>query len=384
MTLTRLMLLCFVVLLALSILVVMQARQDDPTTGYLAFVRGSAAAREVVLLNPATGRTQPYASNYLYTPQWAQADHGLVAVISTGTVKEVVILDRAGTVVSTHQVGVGELQSLRWSPDDAQLAAIHYEFEGGTQYRNSSFLVGIDPFSGAVVHWAPDAHIVLAYAWRPDGDGLVYAAADRQRSTSNINAFISFYHVDKVDEAPRLLQATSLTADEDWSLSPDGRFVLWPNSEPNLDEGWWRLDLQTGETLLVDELSYFSRSITWSPDGEWIAYFFEKGLYRMRPDGQENQALSPPVPELVSQAFWSPNGTEIAYYTTSGCTQTVNWLSLQTNQRRSYEIGCHAQVGPIQWTPPVEVRLRWPVVGALWGGGLAVLVALQQMRRRVR
>lgn len=82
-------------------------------------------------------------------------------------------------------------------------------------------------------------------------------------------------------------------------LRKDGHiYRVWRDRQT----GWRRLTTHVGQTETY-------RSLTWSPDGRWIA-FIDYSLYRIGVQGGESKALTN---SFDGAPDWSPDGTKIVY-----------------------------------------------------------------------
>jgi Tol biopolymer transport system component len=95
-------------------------------------------------------------------------------------------------------------------------------------------------------------------------------------------------------------------------FSPDGTMIYFSGAEPataavlpwwdrllgvktaaahNLPSDWWRIPMTGGEPELVADIVEVGLHGTFSPDGRYIAYISNSGLFVMNPDGSNRQQL---------------------------------------------------------------------------------------------
>jgi Tol biopolymer transport system component len=104
------------------------------------------------------------------------------------------------------------------------------------------------------------------------------------------------------------------------ALSLDGTQIGYFDGMGDHSHNLWGMNADgTERRLLLDNKELAGRAnhiraLTWSPDGEWLAFQTDDGIYLVRPDGS---GLSPVVEKgffiAASAVQWSPDGSRIAY-----------------------------------------------------------------------
>ena len=185
----------------------------------------------------------------------------------------------------------------------SQKGSFYYSTPG---FRTDIFYASIDPISGAVIE--PAKKYPLSYEGynhrpdlSPDGKNLVYVSDRSQRA-------LCIYSLESGDEREISLKGRFRGFGRSrWT--PDGRSILISGDEKERGRGWYKVDLQTGNTTLI--VPHGSWSLAAAPDGKTVYYdkltskeFFqimkrdietgeEQELYRIPPYDNNTLALSP-------------------------------------------------------------------------------------------
>jgi len=171
--------------------------------------------------------------------------------------------------------------SLCWSADNAWLAVTAQHGDSGRSDSPNSKArkllivnVAADAVSGAgsTIEEAADAHRLwlTTQCWSPDGQQLVYSVADNDEDPVPGTIRIYDRHSRQSRDLLRLERHCKKNA---WCIEP---------------------------------------APTWSPDGQWIAFFDQKAYRAVRPSGQ-NEKLLFSRHGGVSGAYWSPDSRYVAY-----------------------------------------------------------------------
>ena len=124
--------------------------------------------------------------------------------------------------------------------------------------------------------------------------------------------------------------------------SPDGRWIAF-QSDRDGDFEIMVANIFGGQLRQITHNELWDRLPAWSPDGEWIVYSSDiRGdqdfdIYRIRPDGSDNQLLYSDG-NRNSHARFSPDGERIVFTSGPGARDASTWeirlLDLQTRSSR--------------------------------------------------
>ena len=162
-------------------------------------------------------------------------------------------------------------------------------------------------------------------SFSPDGSEVVYAAGPWERS--------AVYAVSSAGGAPRLiLRSTRRIVFPDGhgalafayhpALSPDGTRIAYFDGMFDHSHNLWVVNADGTErrVLLDDEVSApgHVRALTWSPDGERLAFTTDESLYIVRPDGNGLRPVASGGFATAPAVQWSPDGFRLAYLRQGG------------------------------------------------------------------
>ena len=106
------------------------------------------------------------------------------------------------------------------------------------------------------------------------------------------------------------------------ALSPEGTRIAYFDGMFDHSHSLWvvKADGTERRVLLDDELSDPGpvRALTWSPDGEWLAFTTDASLYLVRPDGTGIRRVVSGGFGTAPAVHWSPDGSRIAFLRMGG------------------------------------------------------------------
>jgi serine/threonine protein kinase/Tol biopolymer transport system component len=202
----------------------------------------------------------------------------------------------------------GKIQMPAWSPDGRRIRFTAYDEPRLSQalWEVSAEGTNAHPlFPGW--HNPPDE---CCGRWTPDGRYFVFASLGKIWAQGEPRGLLR-------RAAPPPVQLTSGPVSFREALpSKDGRHLFAVGIAPR------------GELVRYDDRSkqfvpflsgLSAEFVSFSKDGQWVAYvtFPDGALWRSKADGSDRLQLTQPSPDFSSYAFnprWSPDGSEIAYY----------------------------------------------------------------------
>ncbi|WP_262690087.1 S9 family peptidase [Kordiimonas aestuarii] len=129
----------------------------------------------------------------------------------------------------------------------------------------------------------------------PDGKWVVYTRRSNDIMTDSTRSNLWVVSADGSDHRP-LLSGTHAYYAPAWS--PDGKRLAYLSNEEGKTQLFVRW-MDTGQTALVTNLEYGPSSITWSPDGETIAFTMSIP--------EKDKPLKVKMPHKPKGAKWSPS-----------------------------------------------------------------------------
>jgi hypothetical protein len=207
------------------------------------------------------------------------------------------------------------------SPDGTLAAFPYWEVEPCTLKAcdveaNRHFFLAIVPINGGGVRKYPQVVLPSEMCWTRDNAKLAMVA----QSDRNPQRQLMVLHLD-TDKVDRVADGeTAAVTPQCWS--PDGRqLVYFAGNNSSVGPGAIRIldtatrvsrDLFHGGPDCRENIMCASPYPTWSPDGEWIAYFQKKTYWEMHPSGQGARQLFR-RPSALSPLQWSPDMRYVLY-----------------------------------------------------------------------
>lgn len=149
-------------------------------------------------------------------------------------------------------------------------------------------------------------------SWTPTGQGLLHQVRFEAAVPKLNRQFVTLTRRDSTQiliEEPRISIASA-------ALSPDEKTLIYSTYDNSQDGGisgaTWRVDLATGVSQKL--LDTYVENLTWSPDGQWIAFKLDCHPYLLRPDGTHLLKVADVnVCEPYEPLQWSPAGEALAF-----------------------------------------------------------------------
>ena len=182
---------------------------------------------------------------------------------------------------------------------------------------------------------------------RPDGRAVAYTRRSFDIMTDRSRSSIWLIDTESGSQTPLVASSGSHSSPR-WS--PKGDRLAYVSSaedgRPQLFVRW----LQSGQTARLAELVDAPDSITWSPDGKWIAFTM------FAPDSKQPLGEAPPKPE---NAQWAPPLeviTDITYRTDDGGYLKPGYthvyvVAAEGGAPRQLTFGAFNESGPLSWSP---------------------------------
>jgi Tol biopolymer transport system component len=165
--------------------------------------------------------------------------------------------------------------------------------------------------------------VLLLAACGGDGGGPSGPTPGIVFTSRRVTGFPNIWRMGPSEGAQQAL--TSVAAEEIApTLSPDGRTIAFLTKRYTVVNQVALLDLETGDVTRLFTDSVGHDLPTWSPDGEWLAFFRAGGLYRIRPNGTGLALMKTSNSNAPS---WSPDSLWMVYV---GGNTEIRRLSIAT------------------------------------------------------
>jgi Tol biopolymer transport system component len=210
----------------------------------------------------------------------------------------IVWVDRSGSVEPVS-LPAQDFATTRLAPDGRRTA---FEVRGPT-----TEIVVFDFARGSVTALTSNTTGSQAPVWSPDGRRIAY------RGTRNGYRNIWVKSVDGTSDEVQLTRGDDVQTPTSWS--PDGKYLLYHESNAATGLDLWVLSVAGGKTEPLAKLPQGQSAAEWSPDGRWIAYSSgESGRPEIfvMPFPATGQRW-PVSTEGGSEPLWSQDGRELFY-----------------------------------------------------------------------
>ena len=230
----------------------------------------------------------------------------------------------AGTVVNNTAVIAGSLPDPN-TQNNSSTVAITAVTNPIVQKSNGKIAFASDRFS------SPPNPLDGIYLVNPDGTGEMFLpnshVGARLPSWSRDGIRLAYTRTDFSGSTPKL---------EIYAIGSDG----------------------TGVTKLATDASDFNRGISWSPNGDYVAYVgrsdfgqFMRNVFIAGTDGSGSSPL-PNSPNTLTSVDWSPDGTKFVYSTDNA----IFWMNVDATQQTQLTTPQQTTDGPTsdfypRWSP---------------------------------
>jgi Tol biopolymer transport system component len=238
---------------------------------------------------------------------------------------------------------------LSWSPDNKRIAfsrqgkvTIKYpDGGGGHHFTYDSFYGYIDSLASRNDFWMSFTSSLGAQSpdWAKNGSLICYTldlsgnvvdATGPDYTVGFFNPNTEKYHHLTMPRDTKSLMALMPT------ISPDGKkvcFLLGELSKSQMNRlglvitSADKISQTTSELIEMATKITECNSPTWSPDGKYIAYFGDDGLYTVDSDLNNKRLICKPEQGLWVSGIpcWSPDSKKLAFGTSNGSIYTVNF-----------------------------------------------------------
>ena len=196
-------------------------------------------------------------------PNFSASDNGILTYDSGRGPSRLVWRDRNG--LELGQVGEPDYYaSLSLSPDGKRLMVSVDDPQAGTR---DLWLIELD--RDVASRFTTDGMDVYGPVWSPDGSRLVFSMARNAPPNLHVKSLSG-------GEARELLPSRgTMHWPSDWS--PDGRFLLYTNRDPNADLDLWMLPIAENREPVPFLITRFKEfDARFSPDGRFVAFASEE------------------------------------------------------------------------------------------------------------
>lgn len=240
---------------------------------------------------------------------FSASDNGILMYdqFAEGEYRQLTWFDRAGKQLDTFGEK-GTMNQLKLSPDQKRAAVVRRDPATGV-----FDLFVIDVARGATTRLTSGPADVIDPIWSPDSNYLAWVSVSGQ-SYKLVRKLASGAGQEEV-----LLESNKSIAPTSWS--PDGKFILYTETDPKTQGDIWVLPLEGDRKPFAFFQSPASDSLAvFSPDGHWVAYqSAESGPSEIYV--QSFPASSDKVPVSNKGGFrpaWRGDGKELFYTTLEG------------------------------------------------------------------
>ncbi|MGH9891764.1 MAG: hypothetical protein ACREA0_07245, partial [bacterium] len=192
-------------------------------------------------------------------PSFSVSSTGVLAYSGAGGQTQLVWKDRTGRVVGEVEPP-GEYHDLRLSPDGRKVVVTLADPQ--TRLHDLWIIELGRNLATRFTSQAPDSGLGV---WSPDGRRMVYCRPQ------NNPPFLHTRPLTGGEEEVLLPTSGTMQCATDWS--PDGRFILYMDRNPNTNWDIWTLPLDAErKPIPLLRTPFRETQAVFSPDGRWVAY----------------------------------------------------------------------------------------------------------------
>ncbi len=191
-----------------------------------------------------------------------------------------------------------------WSPDGRWVAYMRAESDSGALY-----IAPVDQHV-APINLTPEMESHGVYGWSPDGRQILFSS---HAQVHVINA-----------DGTNVRKLTDHWAGAVYGAwSPDGEQITFVGMGPEVrvpsgttrDQRIWVMDADGNNHRPVADLEYLFEDPVWSPDGQWIAFWYERDIWIVSPTGGDMINLTNVSGDNMAgvQPAWANNQNWIAH-----------------------------------------------------------------------
>ncbi len=257
--------------------------QVSPYTGWIAFGFGEQTAREIVIMNPATGILRQITNNGFMdeAPSFSPDNWKLVYASNRSQDGwELYAYDlRRGTEQQLTSF-VGQARFPLWSPAPGDTRIV---FEGRTfEPENATNIWVFDSATGELEQLTNDG-AVSRPGWSPDGTRIVFGRATADTTGDGritVNDASDIYTLDLASRTEKNLTGTSEFDDFNFAWSLDGQWIAFTSVRLDVNGDGARNLSDSQDLFLIREDGSGERRLnlggkqifspSWSPDGRFI------------------------------------------------------------------------------------------------------------------
>jgi hypothetical protein len=236
----------------------------------------------------------------------------------------------------------------------------------------TDFAFGILHLDGATLrrYSNHDLDLTNDICWSPDMSKVALLAAfptDPETTFPPTSRGLSLRHIRVLDLASGTWETTfegSYLTSQCWS--PDGTRIVYQADQgvPGSTIRVYNLVQKQSQRLVEGSLA------SWSPDGQWIAFFVDGAYYTIHPSGEGRKSLFE-LKQPVTGLWWSPDSRMVAYLTyvelwdsTRSTLEYLDWPSEYRIQVR--RLSDNSEDWVAQLTVPWMLTEYWAPLSFQW------------------